>query len=79
MTAATAPPQTFTVIGLTLDIDCTELLIAAVVSGPVADQIEVLATSEEDFTRWAVEFDAPDPDTAAALAYEHCRRPDNEA
>ncbi|WP_329583771.1 hypothetical protein [Streptomyces sp. NBC_01361] len=65
--------QTFTVIGLTLDVDSTELLIAAVLPGPVADQIELLATSEDDFTRWAEEFDAPDPDSAAALAYEHCR------
>ncbi|MGW0704271.1 hypothetical protein ACWD0A_34330 [Streptomyces sp. NPDC002867] len=76
MTAAVT--QTFTVIGLTLDVDCTELLIAAVLPGPVADQIELLATSEADFTRWADEFDAPDPDTAAALAYEHCRRWDDE-
>ncbi|MBT2439747.1 hypothetical protein J7E93_06350 [Streptomyces sp. ISL-36] len=71
MTAAAT--QTFTVIGLTLDVDCTELLIAAVLPGPVADQIELLATSEDDFTRWAEEFDAPDPDAAAALAYAHCR------
>ena len=77
MTAAAT--RTFTVIGLTLDVDCTELLIAAVLPGPVADQIELLATSEDDFTRWAEEFDAPDPDTAAALAYEHCRRWDDEA
>ncbi|WP_411107392.1 hypothetical protein [Streptomyces sp. cmx-4-9] len=70
MTAAT---QTYTVIGLTLDVDSTELLIAAVLAGPVADQVELLATSEEDFTRWAEEFDAPDPDTAADLAYTHCR------
>ncbi|OKJ48100.1 hypothetical protein AMK27_38855 [Streptomyces sp. CB02009] len=70
MTAAT---QTYTVIGLTLDVDGTELLIAAVLAGPVADQVELLATSEEDFTRWAEEFNAPDPDTAADLAYAFCR------
>ncbi|MBV7674075.1 hypothetical protein STHAL_32020 [Streptomyces halstedii] len=70
----TAPAvQTFTVIGMLLDVDCTELLIAAVLSGPVADQIELLSTSEDELTRWAGEFEAPDPDTAAALAYEHCR------
>ncbi|MEJ8639953.1 hypothetical protein [Streptomyces sp. MS2.AVA.5] len=76
MTAAVT--QTFTVIGLTLDVDCTELLIAAVLPGPVADQIELLATSEDDFTRWAEEFHAPDPDTAADLAYQHCRRWNDE-
>ncbi|MBT2406922.1 MULTISPECIES: hypothetical protein [unclassified Streptomyces] len=65
--------QTYTVIGLTLDVDRTELLIAAVVAGTVADQVELLATSEEDFTRWAEEFNAPDPDTAADLAYAFCR------
>lgn len=70
MTAAT---QTYTVIGLTLDVDNTELLIAAVLAGPLADQIELLATSEDDFTRWAEEFNAPDPDTAADLAYAYCR------
>jgi hypothetical protein len=57
MTAAAT--QTFTVIGLPLDVDCTELLIAAVLPGPVADQIERLASSVADFTRWAEEFDAP--------------------
>ncbi|MFP1629725.1 hypothetical protein ACLB9X_32225 [Streptomyces sp. 5K101] len=72
MTAAAT--KTFTVIGLTLDVDCTELLIVAVLPGPVADRIQLLATSEDDFTRWGEEFDALDPDTAAALAYEHCRR-----
>ncbi|MFJ6355356.1 hypothetical protein ACIQKB_38590 [Streptomyces sp. NPDC092046] len=70
MSAAT---QTYTVIGLTLDVDSTELLIAAVLAGPVADQVELLATSEDDLTRWAEEFDAPDPDAAADLAYAHCR------
>ncbi|MFJ4879892.1 hypothetical protein ACIP93_32460 [Streptomyces sp. NPDC088745] len=69
----TAAMQTYTVIGLTLDVDRTELLIAAVLTGPVADQVELLATSEEDFTRWAEEFNAPDPDTAADLAYAYCR------
>lgn len=71
MTAAAT--QTYTVIGLTLDVDSTELLIAAVLAGPVADQIELLATSEDEFTRWAEEFNAPDPDTAADLAYAYCR------
>ncbi|MER8233114.1 hypothetical protein [Streptomyces sp. NPDC094049] len=70
MTTAT---QTYTVIGLTLDVESTELLIAAVVEGTVADQIEPLATSERDLTRWAEEFNAPDPDTAANLAYAFCR------
>ncbi|AJF70493.1 hypothetical protein [Streptomyces vietnamensis] len=65
--------QTYTVIGLTLDVDSTELLIAAVLAGPVADQVELLATSEDDFTRWAEEFNAPDPDTAATMAYAYCR------
>ncbi|MFE9007521.1 hypothetical protein ACFYOY_36280 [Streptomyces sp. NPDC007875] len=68
----TLATQTYTVIGLTSDLDDTELSIAAVLPGPVTDQIEPLSTSEKDFTRWAEEFDAPDPDTAAALAYEHC-------
>lgn len=71
MTATAA--QTYTVIGLALDVDSTELLIAAVVGGAVADQVELLATSEEDFTRWVEEFNAPDPDTAAELAYAYCR------
>ncbi|MEU5109614.1 hypothetical protein AB0H07_46525 [Streptomyces sp. NPDC021354] len=70
MTAASTQP--YTVIGLTLDVDNTELLIAGVLPGAVADQIEVLSTSEEHFTRWAQEFDVPDADTAAALAYEQC-------
>ncbi|MEU9064979.1 hypothetical protein AB0D13_40665 [Streptomyces sp. NPDC048430] len=65
--------QTYTVVGLLLDVDCTELIIAAVLPGPVAEQIEVLATSEDDFTRWAEEFHAPTPDAAAALAYDYCR------
>ncbi|WP_331731991.1 hypothetical protein OG592_40970 (plasmid) [Streptomyces avidinii] len=69
----TAPSQTYTVIGLTLDVDNTELLIAAVLAGPVADQVELLATSEDDFTRWAKVFNAPDSNTAADLAYAYCR------
>nr|WTB28927.1 hypothetical protein OG781_04775 [Streptomyces sp. NBC_00830] len=72
MTAA-ATPQTFTVVGLRLDFDMSELLVAAVLPGPVADDVVILATSEEEFTRWAGDFDAPDADTAAAMAYEHCR------
>ncbi|HBF82631.1 MAG TPA: hypothetical protein DD420_22670 [Streptomyces sp.] len=69
----TAATRTFTVVGLLLDVDCRELLIAAVLPGPVADQVKLLSTSEDGFTRWAQEFDAPAPDVAAALAYEHCR------
>ncbi|GAA3372320.1 hypothetical protein GCM10017744_103370 [Streptomyces antimycoticus] len=64
--------QTYTVLGLASDVDDTDLFIAAVLLGPVTDQIEPLSTSEEHFTRWAEEIDAPDPDTAAALAYERC-------
>lgn len=63
----------FTVIGLRLDADFSELLIAGVQKGSVADELVILATSEGDHTRWALEFDAPDADTAAAMAYEHCR------
>ncbi|MFI6689022.1 hypothetical protein [Streptomyces sp. NPDC050485] len=65
--------QTYTVIGLRMDCDFCEVLIAGVLPGLVADDLICLATSEDDFTRWAQEFDAPDADTAAAMAYEHCR------
>lgn len=65
--------QSFTVIGFRLDVDMTELLVAGVVPGPVADDVAILATSEEDFTRWALDFDAPDADTAASMAHEYCR------
>ncbi|MFE6461976.1 hypothetical protein ACFVP0_31530 [Streptomyces cinereoruber] len=69
----TPATRTYTVIGLTSGTDSTELLVAAVLAGPLADQVELLATGENDFTRWAEEFDAPDPDTAAELAYAYCR------
>jgi hypothetical protein len=72
MTAATTP-QTFTVVGLRLDVDMSEPLVAAVLPGPVADDVVILATSEDEFTRWAEDFDAPDADTAAAMARENCR------
>ncbi|MFD9047759.1 hypothetical protein [Streptomyces zaomyceticus] len=68
-----AATQAYTVIGLTSDADRTELLIAAVLPGPVSGHLERLATSEVDFTRWAEEFNAPDPDAAAELAYAYCR------
>ncbi|MER5688380.1 hypothetical protein [Streptomyces sp. NPDC002205] len=72
MTAA-ATPQTFTAVGLRLDAVMSELLVAGVPPGPIADDIVVLASSEEEFTRWAGYFGGPDVDTAAAMAYEHCR------
>ncbi|MEU3466227.1 hypothetical protein ABZ721_40640 [Streptomyces sp. NPDC006733] len=65
--------QTFTVIGLRMDVDLSELLIAAVLPGPVADDIVCLRSSEDEFTRWAMEFDATDADAAAASAYAHCQ------
>lgn len=65
--------QTFTVIGLRSDVDMSDLLIAGVIPGPVAEECEILETSEEEFTRWAMEFDATDADTAAAHAYVQCR------
>ncbi|MFI0743428.1 hypothetical protein ACH4PU_35970 [Streptomyces sp. NPDC021100] len=71
--AAPAPVQTYTVIGFRLDVDPAELLVAAVLPGPLADDVIILATSEDDFTRWAMEFDADGADEAAAQAYEHCR------
>nr|WTB28871.1 hypothetical protein OG781_04405 [Streptomyces sp. NBC_00830] len=52
----------------------SELPVAGVLPGPVADDVVILATSEDDVTRWAGDFDAPDANTAA-MAYEHCRRP----
>jgi hypothetical protein len=71
MTAAAL--QTFTVIGLRSDVDMHDLFIAGVQPGPVADEFVILETSEADFTRWAMEFDATDADTAAVQAYTHCR------
>ncbi|MBL1086867.1 hypothetical protein JK359_33720 [Streptomyces actinomycinicus] len=64
--------QTFTVIGLRSDVDMSDLFIAGVIPGPVAEEFDILATSEEEFTRWAMEVDAPDADTAAAHAYLQC-------
>ncbi|WP_371794119.1 hypothetical protein [Streptomyces sp. NBC_01718] len=61
-------PQKFTVTGLRLDFDMSELLVAAVLPGPVADDVVILATSEDDFTRWAGDFDAPDRLDAAGRA-----------
>ncbi|MGW2415979.1 hypothetical protein ACWCV5_27965 [Streptomyces tubercidicus] len=69
----TQPQCTYTVIGLRRDVDFTDLLIARVQPGPDADTVTVLRSSEDDFTRWAMDFDAPTPDAAAALAYEYCR------
>ena len=68
--------QTFTVIGLRSDVDMTDLFIAGVIPGPVAEEFEILETSEEEFTRWAMEFDAHDANAAAARAYVHCRTGD---
>ncbi|MGW1170602.1 hypothetical protein [Streptomyces sp. NPDC002550] len=65
--------QTFTVIGLRSDADMSDLFIAGVIPGPVAEEFAILETSEEEFTRWAMEVDAPDADTAAAHAYLQCR------
>lgn len=68
--------QTFTFIGLRSDVDMSDLFIAGVITGPVAEEFAILETSEEEFTRWAMEFDAPDADTAAAHAYLQCRTDD---
>lgn len=66
------PLQTWTVIGLRLDVELSELLIAAVLPGSVADDVVILRTSEAEFTRWAAEFEAPDADAAATQAYAYC-------
>ncbi|MEV5204379.1 hypothetical protein [Streptomyces sp. NPDC053720] len=66
--------QTYTVIGLLLDVEPTELLIAGVLPGPLTDDFTALSTREEGLTRWAEEFDAPSADAAAAQAYEYCRQ-----
>ncbi|MET8808681.1 hypothetical protein [Streptomyces sp. NPDC004546] len=66
------------VIGLRSDVDMSDLFIAGVIPGPVAEEFAILETSEEEFTRWAMEFDAPDADAAAAHAYVQCRT-DEEA
>ncbi|GAA2524310.1 hypothetical protein [Streptomyces longisporus] len=68
--------QTFTVIGLRSDVDMSDLFIAGVIPGPVADEVVILKTSEEEFTRWAMEFDAPDADSAADQAYAYCQEED---
>ncbi|XUL85530.1 hypothetical protein ACQ86D_01590 [Streptomyces galilaeus] len=65
--------QAFTVIGLRSDVDMRELFIAGVITGPVSDEFVILNTGEEEFTRWAMEFDAPNADSAADQAYAHCR------
>ncbi|WJV51720.1 hypothetical protein [Streptomyces flavofungini] len=65
--------QTFTVMGLRLDVDLGDIFIAGVVPGPIADEVIILSTSEEELTRWAMDVDAPDADTAARLARQHCR------
>lgn len=70
------PVRTFTVIGLRYDHDPSGLLVAAVLPGPFADDVVILATSEDDFTRWALEFDARDADAAAEQAYAYCRADD---
>ncbi|MQY40659.1 hypothetical protein SRB17_86920 [Streptomyces sp. RB17] len=69
--------QTFTVIGLRSDADMRELFIAGVIPGSVSEVFAVLETSEGEFTRWAMEFDAPDADAAAAHAYVRCRTGDD--
>jgi len=66
---AATTPATWTVIGLRLDVQMSELLIAAVLPGALADDIVRLSTSESEHTRWAMEFRAPDADSAAALAH----------
>ncbi|MFF3355285.1 hypothetical protein ACFYWN_22185 [Streptomyces sp. NPDC002917] len=48
-----ATPWTYTLVGLRVDIDMSELLAAAVLPGPVADDVVILATREEGFARWA--------------------------
>jgi len=64
----------WTVIGLRLDEAYSILLIAAVVPGSLAEDVVILRTSEADFTRWAMVFQAPDDaDAAAAQAYAYCR------
>ncbi|MGQ4464689.1 hypothetical protein ACN6LC_003800 [Streptomyces violaceoruber] len=68
--------QTFTVIGLRSDVDMRDLFIAGVIPGPLSDEVVILDTSEEEFTRWAMEFDAPDADSAAEQAYAHCQEED---
>ncbi|WP_433455263.1 hypothetical protein ACQPXS_45280 [Streptomyces sp. CA-142005] len=60
-------------IGLRSDVDMRDLFIAGVISGPVAEEFAVLETGEEEFTRWVMELDVPDADTAAARAYVQCR------
>jgi hypothetical protein len=68
--------QTFTVIGLRSDVDMRDLFIAGVIPGPVSDEVVILKTSEEEFTRRAMEFDVPDADSAAAQAYSYCQEED---
>lgn len=68
--------QTFTVIGLRSDVDMRDLFIAGVIPGPVSGEVVILKTSEEEFTRWAMEFDAPDADSAAEQAYAYCQEED---
>ncbi|MCZ1012546.1 hypothetical protein O1L68_43455 [Streptomyces lydicus] len=48
------------------DTAFADLLVARVQPCPDADTVAVLGSSEDDFTRWAM-------DAAAALAYEYCR------
>lgn len=45
--------------------DFSELLIVGVLRGPAADDLVILATSEDDWTRWAMEFEAPSAGIAA--------------
>ncbi|MER6066731.1 hypothetical protein ABT167_37435 [Streptomyces sp. NPDC001792] len=54
----------------------SNLFIAGVIPGPVAEEFAILETSEQEFTRWAMDFDVPDADTAAARAYVQCRTDD---
>ncbi|MEU9072113.1 hypothetical protein AB0D60_35170 [Streptomyces sp. NPDC048306] len=69
--------QTFTVIGLRSDVDMRDLFIAGVIPGPLTDEVVILRTSEGEFTRWAMEFDALDADSAAEQAYAHCQEEDS--
>ncbi len=68
--------QTFTVIGLRSDVDMRDLFIARVIHGPLSNEVVILQTSEEEFTRWVMEFDASDADTAAKQAYAYCQEED---
>ncbi|MGW2748362.1 hypothetical protein [Streptomyces sp. NPDC001450] len=48
------------------------LLIVGVISGAVVEECVLLESCEDESTRWAMDFGAPDADAAAALAYVQC-------